>query len=157
MGPYFYQWLPVRPLHDHATYQIKFVKMTKLTIKDAVCAKDLAPADADTLKSPASRSGQHQLPTKAGIEINRVKILAATPPTSFFSLTTTSSPPSILTSVVTCLGGMAHIPPSQSGSNRGADTPPRASIAFMFYLLPLIDQCKHAMQNLENQFEIRLK
>lgn len=62
-GPYLCQWLPLRLPAFQATYCRRLVRAARVIPKLMEWAKDLAPAVAVIPRTPASRSGQHQLPT----------------------------------------------------------------------------------------------
>lgn len=78
-GPYVCQCVPLRTDVFHATYCARFVNAAKVTPKLILWEKDFAPAEAVTPRSPANRSGQHQLPTKAGRENSSVATDATNP------------------------------------------------------------------------------
>lgn len=81
-GPYFCQCAPLLLTDFQVTYCAKFVIIVKVNPHVIVCEKAFAPAVADIPMKPASRSGQHQLPTKAGMDIRTVNTEATTPLTS---------------------------------------------------------------------------
>jgi len=62
-GPYRRQWLPERPPAFQAMYCTRLERAARVMPKLMEWANDFAPADAVIPRTPASRSGQHQLPT----------------------------------------------------------------------------------------------
>ena len=79
VGPCLCTRLPLRARLFQYTICARLVIIARVTPKETACASCFEASDATAPNIPANNKGQHQLPTRAGMEITTVSKLVHTP------------------------------------------------------------------------------